>query len=275
MVPAPLRDSVRRRFGPFAPWEAGYRDVTAPAFAGEVVGPPDFVGIGAQKCGTSWWFELMVSHPGLFHHDEVHKELHFFARFALDSFGPTDVERYHSWFSRPAGLLTGEWTPDYFVQPWVPALLALAAPDARLVVILRDPVERFVSGVTHSDIELSTHLGLVLSDGFRQGMYASSLVHWLGHFSKERILVLQYERCLADPIGQITRTYRFLGVDHRFRPPALERRVSPTTRPKTHLSRSARDRLAELYAQEVKQTMALVPDLDLDLWPNFSESAKR
>ena len=53
------------------------------------------------------------------------------------------------WFPRPSGSLTGEWTPDYIQCSWVPALLAQAAPGTRLLVLLRDPVERFRSGLAH------------------------------------------------------------------------------------------------------------------------------
>ena len=49
--------------GDYAPWEDGF-DFTPPALLpGESVGPPDFVGVGFQKAGTSWWYELVVDHP--------------------------------------------------------------------------------------------------------------------------------------------------------------------------------------------------------------------
>src|SRR5215469_18849054 len=104
-----MRQSIRHRIGPFAPWELGF-SADAPATPpGDSIGPPDFVGIGMQKAGTTWWFDLMTAHPGVHHDDRLHKERHFFARFATDAFGATEIERYHRWFPRPAGTITGEW----------------------------------------------------------------------------------------------------------------------------------------------------------------------
>lgn len=270
-LPRPLRDVVRRRVGPFAPWEAGYAGSPPGIGRDQETGPPTFVGIGVQKAGTTWWWELLNAHPAVFHRDEVHKERHFFARFACERFGPEDVSAYHAWFPRPAGATTGEWTPDYFSQPWVPPLLASAAPEARLIVMLRDPVERFVSGFGHSEISPASHLGTAATDAFVRGLYSASLRSWSKHFGSERILVLQYERCVADAGRQLARTYAFLELAEGHRPAGLARPRNPTIE-KVRFDSDARRRLAELYAQDVAETASLVPDLDVDLWPNFSRT---
>ena len=95
----------------------------AAPWPGEAAGPPAFVGIGAQKSGTTWWFGLLCAHPGVFHRVVNHKERHFFTRYATEAFSAADVERYHAWFSHPGGTVAGEWTPDYLYQPWVKPLL--------------------------------------------------------------------------------------------------------------------------------------------------------
>ncbi|HEX7442670.1 MAG TPA: hypothetical protein VF320_02220, partial [Acidimicrobiales bacterium] len=87
------RSAVLRRFGFFAPWEGGF-DLSPPALApGERPGAPDFVGIGAQKAGTSWWYELIVDHPQVFARPDIHKERHFFSHFGTTPFGPPEVDR--------------------------------------------------------------------------------------------------------------------------------------------------------------------------------------
>ena len=61
---------------------------------------------------------------------------------------PADfVERYHRNFPRPAGGVTGEWTPRYMYDHWSLRLLRRAAPEARILVILRDPIERYRSAL--------------------------------------------------------------------------------------------------------------------------------
>ena len=53
---------------------------------------------------------------------------------------------YHQQFPRPVDRIAGEWTPRYMYDFWTPPLLARAAPEAKMLVLLRDPIERFRSG---------------------------------------------------------------------------------------------------------------------------------
>ena len=270
VVPRAIRESVRQRIGPFAPWEAGFAHEPPAPEPGLVAAPPDFVGIGVQKAGTTWWYEMLCAHAGVWRHPGLHKERHFFARFATEPFGAGDVDAYRRSFPRPPGMLAGEWTPDYLFQPWTARLLHEAAPDARLLVLVRDPVERLRSGVAHRFAAPGSHPGSVLSEAVARGFYAAGLETWTARFGAERLLVLQYERCVADPHGELARTWRFLGLDPGPSPPGLERPVSATEGEKAPLAEDARRRLVELYAPDVERLMAGFPDLDVGLWPNFA-----
>jgi hypothetical protein len=212
------------------------------------------VGIGVQKAGTSWWYELLVAHPSVSSRPGIHKERHFLSRFGTASFGPEQVAAYHGWFPRRPGTLAGEWTPDYLDFPWVPALLTLAAPQARLIVMVRDPVERFRSGMAHER---------------RQGRAVTDAVVADALARPDRLLVLQYEQCAQDPAGQLARTYRFLGIDDAFVPPDLRRPVGVTTNDKAEMADDARQRLVDAYRSDVAALAEQFPHLDLGLWPNF------
>jgi Sulfotransferase domain len=261
------RSAVLRRFGYFAPWEDGF-DFSPPVLApGECTGAPDFVGVGVQKAGTSWWYELIVDHPGVFARSTIHKERHYLSHFGTEPFGPREVERYHGWFPRPAGALTGEWTPDYLGFPWVPPLLAQAAPDARLLVLLRDPVERLRSGLNFRLSQGAPDDESTVADAVRQGFYARSLRHYLDYFPREQMLVLQYECCAADPAGQLRATYQFLGLDD-YEPEHLHRPVNASVG-KRQLDEAAIGRLVDMYAADVEDLASLVPSLDLSYWPHF------
>ena len=90
-LPPPARLAVLHARGRYAPWEEGF-DFTPPTLgAGEVAGAPDFVGIGVQKAGTSWWYELIAAHPQVTARPDLHKERHYFDRFAMKAFGPAEV----------------------------------------------------------------------------------------------------------------------------------------------------------------------------------------
>jgi hypothetical protein len=272
MLPLPARRSILHAFGRYAPWESGFNPIPPAAHAGEMSGPPDFVGIGVQKAGTTWWYQLICAHPDVWSRPDIHKERHFFNRYAIRPFGTLECSLYRSWFPRPSGFQTGEWTPDYFHLPWVPGLLAQAAPESRLLVVLRDPVERFRSGVAHLRNERTIPMTEIYSDAVSRGFYGATLRRWMEHFPSEQILLLQYERCVIDPAGELARTYHFLGLDP-FIPEEIEDRVNASTHI-VELDATVRRRLVELYASDMLALSLRFPDLDLDLWPSFAASTR-
>lgn len=237
-------------------------------------GPPDFVGVGTQKSGTSWWWTLLAAHPGV--EGGAHaKELHFLSRFQRHPMADDDVAEYHRHFPRPPGQLAGEWTPRYMAIPSVVDALERAAPDARLLTILRDPVERYRSGLSQW-YATRQRTGRPAEDergereAVERGLYARQLEPLFERFGRDRVLVLQFERCLADPAGQFSRTLSFLGLPDWLPEPAVMRSpVNTTTAGKTELDPERRRRLVEGYRADVARLHDLVPDLDLALWPDF------
>jgi hypothetical protein len=274
-LPPTTRRRILHRIGRYAPWEPEF-DFTPPALApGHTTGPPDFVGIGAQKAGTTWWYERIIAHPGVFAPARVHKERHYFDRFGARPMNAADAADYQGWFPRPPGLLTGEWTPDYFTFPWVPRLLARAAPEARLLLLLRDPVERFRSGLAHHARMGEPVDGAAMADAVGRGHYHAALETWLEHFDAARLLVLQHERCVLEPEVQMARTLAHLGLEPTAATgdaPALPRspdRVPPAGRARRELGDEVVDALVELYEPGVVALTRAVVDLNVALWPNF------
>jgi Sulfotransferase family len=261
------RSAVLRRLGMLAPWEHGF-DYSPPALSpDEATGAPDFVGIGVQKAGTSWWYQLIAEHPAVWARPDLHKERQYFSHFADQPFGPAQVATYAAWFPRRAGTITGEWTPDYLAFPWVPPLLAAAAPRAKLLVLLRDPIERFRSGLTYRLAQGAEPTGATVADAVRQGFYARWLRRYLEYFAADDILVLQYEACAADPATQLATTYRFLGLDDHV-PDDLHRPINRSGK-KLTLDPEAHRRLVDLYEPDIVELTRLVPTVELARWPNF------
>jgi hypothetical protein len=273
-LPPGFRRQVLHRLGRFAPWEAEF-DFTPPALLpGETTGPPDFVGIGAQKAGTTWWYQLITLHPDVSNRTDTHKERHFFDRFGATPFRPADVDQYHGWFPRPAGKKTGEWTPDYIAFPWAPELLARCAPDARLLVLLRDPVERLRSGLDHNKRMGAPTKGVAVADAIQRGFYLRSIETWLERFPADQLLVLQYERCAVDPVSQLKLTFRHLGLDDTFHLDLPVQGIS-TTSSSADLDPDVRRRLVSVYESEVRALADRFPEVDLSLWPNFAHLSDR
>jgi hypothetical protein len=274
-IPPSLGIRILRSVGRLEPWHPGF-DFTPPELRrGEEVGPPDFVGIGAPNCGTRWWYDMIKLHPGVSHRAGLHEELHFFDRFVDEPFSRSMIDEYHGWFPRREGTLVGEWTPEYFNYPWVARLLRDAAPQARLLLLLRDPVERVRSTIEHHPRKHQRLAPDILTTALHPGFYNQMLEQWYEVFDTSQFLILQYERCVADIDGQLKATFAYLGL--------TEYHSSETERPRNPASHVSREnayidvdvekRLIDLYSSDVRALARNVPELDLSFWPNFAHLA--
>lgn len=103
---------------------------------------PNFVILGAQRGGTTSLFDYLARHPQVI--PAFRKEIHFY-----DLHYSRGVGWYRAHFpmarQMSEGVITGEATPNYLVHPDAPRRLRTVTPDARLVVMLRDPTERAYS----------------------------------------------------------------------------------------------------------------------------------
>ncbi len=276
MLPSAMSETSAK---PPKPRERGVRTPPPPPTCPEGwrTGPPDFVGVGAQRCGTTRWFDLIAAHPQVQKPPGLRKELHYFDRYHEGGFTAAGAEGYGEYFPRPQGALTGEWTPLYLTAVWVPAMLAAAAPDARLLVVLRDPVERYRSAMQHhrraAEADGRPLDSLAPHDAFLRGLYGAQLRRLLVHFERSRVLVLQYERCVSDPQVELMRTWEFLGLGD----PGcdLDVEAHPNRQPeKPALHAYARRALVDAYSEDVTELVARFPEIDVGLWPNFAQLAK-
>jgi hypothetical protein len=231
------------------------------------------VGVGAQKAGTSWWNAVIHRHPAVHRAGGQPKELHFFDQSWEESFGDADIERYWRYFPRPPGGVAGEWTPGYLIDFWTPELLARAAPGARILVLLRDPVERFRSGLSH---QLATSRAPLthrdIQGAFQRGLYAPQLQRVLDAFPADQVFVGQYEACRDDPVAEAARTFAFLRLDTAtLDADVLRVEVNPTTGRKFEPSAALRRSLLDGYAPDMERLGRMLPALDLSLWPSARE----
>jgi hypothetical protein len=222
-----------------------------------------------QKAGTSWWHNLMTAHPQMHEVPGLPKELHFFDRYWNRDTPPDLAESYARWFPRPEGGSVGEWTPRYMFDPWTPALLRQAAPSAKILVLLRDPIDRFRSGLSHELDHGAVPRAMVASEAASRGLYYPQMRTLLRAFPREQVLVLQYERCCQDPLGELRRTYEFLGLAQvDFVPDALTTTVNRSRSPKATLPHHLDAQIGDLYRDDMADLAALCPEIDLGLWPS-------
>lgn len=203
---------------------------------------PNFLCLGVQKAGTSWLFEMVRQHPQVCVSDP--KEPHFFNRSPNFRKG---LDWYQAHFRcNESAKAIGEFTPDYLWgqdDRWlagekgiadVPQRVLETLPDARFLVVLRNPATRSVSAYYHhigaGRLSARQRLGDVGDFwGIRSmGHYAEHLERWFEVFPRERFLVMVYETDFATP--QQAETFRsvfeHLGVDSAFEPSGATQRYN-------------------------------------------------
>jgi sulfotransferase family protein len=198
---------------------------------------PTFLVIGAQKAGTTSLHAYLCEHPRVA--PPVTKEVHFFDHEFHRGLG-----WYRAHFKRESepSLLSGEATPYYLFHPLVPARVAAALPDCKLIVVLRNPIDRAFSHHNHEralgferlDFEaaieaeperLAAEEERILADpAYRsfahqhhsylsRGRYAEQLERWLACFDRDRMLMLGAEDLFAEPGSVVREAQEFLGLE--------------------------------------------------------------
>ncbi len=173
---------------------------------------PQFLGIGAQRAGTTWLDALLRSHSGLFL-PRRRKELHYF-----DKHHARGLAWYAEFFvDAPAKAILGEVTPKYLYDPMVPQRIALTLPGVRLIAILRDPVSRAYSqfGLFVRDNAYAKDFTTFLDERpgvLERGFYHRQLERYREWFERERLCVLVMEAASIDVKTTSRVLGRFLGV---------------------------------------------------------------
>ncbi|MGH0032169.1 MAG: sulfotransferase family protein [Myxococcota bacterium] len=177
-------------------------------------GLPDFVVIGAMKCGTSSLHEQLALRSGV--HMSTPKEPNFFSDDANHALG---LDHYRRCFDGAREeQIVGESSTHYTKLPTHPRSverLAEVLPDARFVYVVRHPIDRIVSQYVHewSQREVSGSLEEAVTRHERfvaYSQYARQLEPWIARFGRERILLVGFERMLAEPDAELARVCAFL-----------------------------------------------------------------
>jgi len=181
---------------------------------------PTFIGIGVQKCATTWLYDILSQHPGICMSQK--KELDFFTYWWDQGYQKYE-ENFTTLNDKNA---IGEISPSYFYDIDAPKRIHDYNSDIKIIVMFRNPIERIVSNHKHeirvgnlkgSDVSVET--GLRNNPSYiEQSCYASHLKRWLNYFDSESILVVFFEDVVNKPQQTIREVYRFIGVDEAFSP---------------------------------------------------------
>ena len=206
---------------------------------------PNFLIIGTGKAGTTSLYNYLQQHPQIYM--SPHKEPRFFAfeGESIDFRGPgdltktkfvTDIENYRALFKGVRNeKAIGESSVCYIYIPKAPQRIQYHIPNAKLIVILREPVERAYSNFLHlvrAGMEPLTDFAQAMSAEqerilnhwshrwhYRQkGFYYAQLKRYFDRFDRNQIKVYLYEDLQSNSISLMQDMFRFLGVDDTFVP---------------------------------------------------------
>ena len=177
---------------------------------------PDFIVVGAMKCGTSTLAAQLGAQQGLFM--TTPKEPNYFSDDATFAKGP---DWYAALFANArSGDLKGEASTHYTKRPDLPDTLPrmrAALPEVRLVYMIRDPMVRLVSHYIHAWSEnwVSAPLARVINSYtplVDYGCYGWQITPFVEAYGAEAICLTSLERLRADPEIELTRIARHLGL---------------------------------------------------------------
>lgn len=237
------------------------------------LGPlPSFLLLGVQKGGSTSFWDHLQRLPEMNPH--LPKEMLFFNRYAPRR--PLSWYRARFWEPSAPHALQGDGTLTYLPSLHAPARAHRVVPDAKLVVLLRDPVERAISHYKHDvrrgeqprplmdvlreeQAELEAGASILFDHPrgrpprlsyLRRGLYEHQLNNWLQHYRPEQLHIILSEDYFAHPVDEMSRFLDFLGGEYSATPPA----VRSGERAKAVLdTREARALLSEFFAAPNEQ----------------------
>ena len=257
---------------------------------------PDFVILGGQRCGTSSMYKYLGRHPQVA--PSLRKETDYFT---------IDYDKGEAWYRahfplrarrrtaqlRGRRLVSFEATPDYLFDPRAPLRLADLLPDTKLVIMLRDPVERAFSHYHHNIRlgleDLSFRDALAAEDeriapdvaamrenplsrvvNYRRysyvsrGHYGEQIARWLDLFDRGRILFIIAEDFFERPGEELHALEEFVGIE-AWSPPDFVNysytgsALADNPELPPHLRRELEDRFASTHADIEELTGISVP----------------
>jgi hypothetical protein len=211
---------------------------------------PDFVIIGAQKSGTTSLYKYMVQHPSVLAASK--KEVHYFdIRYQNGDLWYRSHFPF-SFITKKNNFITGEASPYYIFHPYALARMRQVVPKAKIIILLRNPIDRAISHFFHEkkrnrevfslekafqeeEKRISLEYTKMLEDQSynsriyknysykKRGVYIDQLKLCYQFFPKEQVLVLKSEDFFLNPVKILKSVFLFLEIDPDFRPQYLEK----------------------------------------------------
>jgi hypothetical protein len=239
---------------------------------------PAFLIIGAQKGGTTSLHEYLMEHPLVA--PPTTKEVHYFDHAYQRG---TDWYRAHFGPAGRPGEISGESTPYYLFHPLVPERVARDLPESKLIVIVRNPIDRafshhnheralgyedlpFEEAIAREPDRLAIEERRIREDPryrsfshqhhsyLSRSRYAGQLERWFQHVDRDRFLLLSSEELFEDPRKALLEAQGFLGLE----PDVPDDLTARNARLYSPLEDGVRGRLREMLEEDNQRLYELV-----------------
>lgn len=200
---------------------------------------PTFLIIGSQKAGTTTLYNIFKRHPQIYMSGT--KEINFFFHDHLYKRG-IDFYKMHFKKAKINNDAVGEASPGYICHPQAPRRIKKHLPDIKLILTVRNPIERAYSQYWDNRRKLEEALtfketlSVALSDDyqpgkpgyFSRGAYIRYIKIYLEYFDRKQLLILVFDDMLNDPLSVYKKCFQFLGVDDSFECPEMQLKFNPS-----------------------------------------------
>jgi hypothetical protein len=218
---------------------------------------PDFLGIGAQRAGTSWLYENLRCHSELCLPDQ--KELHYF-----DWEFHKSLSSYSDKFKRGCQKVKGEITPGYSIIPLERIrFIRTIMPDVRLIFIMRNPIDRAWSQALMNLVRLPNRKFEEVDESefyahfradrsVKRGDYQTILNNWLSVFSREQLYIGFFEDISNRPQKLLDEVFDYIGVSQDVDWNSFPYTQVINKNPDHPMQKKYRDILREIYWRDIE-----------------------
>jgi hypothetical protein len=227
---------------------------------------PDFIIIGAQKAATTFLQSCLRDHPEVF---MPKGETTFFETPDYE-LANGDIANLHEIFEGRSEKYFGIKRPNYIGKPEVPERIEHHLPDAKLIAVLRNPLDRAISAYHHNinygfipPIDFEQGMSMIINNSSYRNQYKRSpeiiefgyyykyLQKYSFYFKNNQMLILLHEDMISNKLDTIRKVYKFIGVNPNFIPHSLNSRPQAVVYNLTRLKfRSIRNRIIYNYNKD-------------------------
>lgn len=207
----------------------------------------DFIGIGTSKSATSWIAKFLQNHPDVYL--PSHKELHYFNGRSGNY--TEDLRYLKILYSEQAHLLKGEFTPRYMISELALKRIRKHCPNAKLIISVREPVERalsqhkfFVNNLMKEPIldPLKAFADFYYEDYIEKSLYGKHLENVYALFDKSKVLVVDYYEIKLNPEKVVDEVFSFLRLEP----------IQVPLRDRVNVTETERPSIIENYINRIK-----------------------